>query len=82
VRNITISLDDVTYRRVRVLAAERDLSISGLVKRLLMDLDSGAADAAQELKVREKALRERIAVFSAGERLSREAAHERKERRS
>jgi hypothetical protein len=42
VKNVTVSLDDVTYRRARMIAAERDTSSSALVKDYLNAL--GSAD--------------------------------------
>jgi len=38
VKNITVSLDHETYRRARVIAAERDTSVSALVKQFLVEL--------------------------------------------
>jgi plasmid stability protein len=35
VKNITLALDDETYRRARIRAAEQDTSVSALVKQLL-----------------------------------------------
>jgi plasmid stability protein len=35
VKNITLSLDDETYRQARIRAAERNTSVSALVKQLL-----------------------------------------------
>ncbi len=75
-KNITVSLDDETYRRARVVAAQRDTSVSALVKRFLQDLGSGESEA-ERLKQQEKALRERIGVFRASDRLSREDVHDR-----
>jgi hypothetical protein len=37
-RNITISIDDETYRRARLWAAERDTSVSAIVKCILTTL--------------------------------------------
>lgn len=34
-KNITLSLDDETYRQARIRAAEQNTSVSALVKRLL-----------------------------------------------
>lgn len=34
-RNITVSIDDSTYRRSRIRAAELDTSVSALVRRFL-----------------------------------------------
>jgi plasmid stability protein len=35
VKNITLTIDDETYRAARIRAAEENTSVSGLVKRLL-----------------------------------------------
>lgn len=75
-KNITVTVDDETYRRARVKAAERDTSVSGLVKRFLTELAAGESDA-EQLKRQERALRERIVAFRAGDRLSREDVHRR-----
>ena len=40
-KNITVSLDDETYRRARMIAAQRDTSVSALVKHFLTELASG-----------------------------------------
>jgi phage shock protein A len=76
VKNITVSLDDETYRRARMAAAERDTSVSALVKRFLTELGSGETEA-ERLKREERALRERIKSFRAGDRLSRDDLHRR-----
>jgi len=76
VKNITVTVDDETYRRARIKAAERDTSVSGLVKRFLTELAAGESDA-EQLKRQERALRERIVAFRAGDRLSREDVHRR-----
>jgi uncharacterized protein YdaU (DUF1376 family) len=76
VKNITVSLDDETYRRARMIAAERDTSVSALVKRFLVELVADESDN-ERLKREERALRERIATFRASDRLSRDALHER-----
>jgi len=34
-RNITVAVDDDTYKRARIAAAERDTSLSALVKAYL-----------------------------------------------
>jgi len=76
VRNITVSVDDDTYRRARMKAAEQDTSLSALVKRFLIELASTESQTDQ-LKREEKALRTRITAFSAANRLSRDEAHAR-----
>ena len=37
-KNITVSVDDDTYRRARVVAAQRDTSVSALVREFLNGL--------------------------------------------
>jgi uncharacterized protein YdaU (DUF1376 family) len=76
VKNITVSLDDDTYRRARMIAAQRDTSVSALVKRYLVDLGSGESTE-ERLKREERALREKITSFRASDRLSRDDVHDR-----
>ncbi len=77
-KNVTVSLDDETYRRARMAAAERDTSISALVKKFLSELGSGESEA-ERLKREERALRESITAFRASDRLSRDDIHKRRE---
>jgi predicted CopG family antitoxin len=76
VKNITISIDDDTYRRARMKAAAQDTSVSALVRRFLTDLALEESDT-ERLKREERELRARIINFSAGDRVPREDAHER-----
>ena len=75
-KNVTVSLDDETYRRARMAAAQRDTSVSALVKRFLQQLGSEETEI-ERLKREERALRERITAFRAADRLSREDVHRR-----
>jgi hypothetical protein len=75
VKNITVTLDDDTYRRARVKAAEMDTSVSALVKQFLSELAAGESEF-ERLKKKEQALRERIAAFRGADRLSRHEVHE------
>jgi plasmid stability protein len=75
-KNITVSVDDNTYRLARIRAAERDTSVSALVKQYLASLTEDA-DAFESLANEEKELRARIKDFSAGDRLSRDKLYER-----
>jgi hypothetical protein len=75
-KNITVSVDEDTYRRARIKAAEQDTSVSALVKRFLSELASSESDY-ERLKREEKELRARIHGFSARDRMSRDEAHER-----
>jgi uncharacterized protein YdaU (DUF1376 family) len=77
-KNITVTVDDETYRRARIKAAERDTSVSALVKHFLAELAGGESDA-ERLKREERALRERIGSFRATDRLPREDVHGRRE---
>lgn len=60
----------------RALAAERGTSLSALVKGFPEQLGAGESEA-ERLRRQERALRERIDTFRAGDRLSREELHER-----
>jgi len=79
VKNITVTLDDETYRRARIRAAELDTSVSALVRRYLVDL-AGSESEFERLEKLERELRGRIETFRANDRLSRDAIHARKAR--
>ena len=74
---ITIPVDDETYRRARIKAAEQDTSVSALVKRFLLELAAEESDV-ERLKREERALREQIKTFTAADRLPKENTHERR----
>jgi plasmid stability protein len=76
VKNITVSLDDATYRRARIVAAERGTSVSALVKQFLEGLARGG-DERERMKRAEQLLREAISDFSGGDRLPRDETHQR-----
>ena len=76
-KNITVSLDDETYRRARIRAAELDTSVSALVRRYLVEL-AGSESEFERLEKLERTLRDRIKSFRAADRLSRDEVHERK----
>lgn len=68
--NLTIAIDEETYRAARMKAAVQGLSISAMVKRYLIELtaqDARFASLAQE----EEAIRARIEGFDASDRLAR-----------
>jgi hypothetical protein len=75
-RSITVAVDDETYIRARVAAAERDTSVSALVKAFLEQLASQEIET-ERLKRQEREVRSRIVSFSASDRLSREELHDR-----
>ena len=75
-KNITIAIDDETYRRARLKAAERNTSVSALVKGFLSNL-AKSADEAGTLRRAEDQIREEIVAFRAGDRLRRSELHNR-----
>jgi len=75
-KNITVSVDDETYHRARIKAAERDTSVSALVKQFLTGLAADESEA-ERLAREERDLRERITRFRAADRLSRDDLHDR-----
>jgi plasmid stability protein len=75
-KNITVSLDDDVYHRARVRAAEAGQSVSALVRAFLTGLGTAETEA-ERLKRDEAALRAHITAFRAGDRLERDAVHER-----
>jgi hypothetical protein len=76
VEKINIEIDAETYRMARIRAAELNTSVSAMVKRFLADFAIGGATRDQ-LKERERQIRETITSFSAGDRLSRDEVHHR-----
>lgn len=79
-KNITIALDDETYRKARIIAAQRDSSVSALVKNYLVSLSTAAApirDFKQEQETLLDSIWSRHPAFSSRENLPREALHER-----
>jgi uncharacterized protein YdaU (DUF1376 family) len=77
VKNITVSLDDDAYRRARVVAAERDTSVSALVRAFLISLGDEETDFERRKRLQDEVLRS-IVAFRANERLTRDAAHDRR----
>lgn len=76
-RNITLSMPDELVRRAKILAAQRDTSVSALVARLLEQLVGDIRDydavAAQESRL----MREDIGLRVGEITWSRDEAHER-----
>ena len=75
-RNITVSVNDETYKRARVAAAERDTSVSALVRDYLEQLASHETES-ERLKRKERDIRSRISAFNASDKLSRDELHSR-----
>ncbi len=76
-KNITVTVDDDTYRNARIKAAALDTSVSALVRRYLIELGAGETEF-QRLKRLERELRARVpAGFRAADNLTRDQVHER-----
>lgn len=77
--NVTVSLPDDVYRRVRIRAAEENLSISALVRRLLMEVGTAESDFERRKRLQDAVL-DSIRTFSARDRLGRDQVHQREVR--
>ncbi len=76
-KNVTISLPDPVYRRARIKAAERDTSLSALVREFLMGLGEGESDFERRKRLQDEVLAS-IRRFSAGDRVSRSQLYRRR----
>jgi plasmid stability protein len=76
VKNVTISLPDDVYRRARITAAERDTSISALVRDFLMKLEAEESDSEQRKRLQKEVLAT-VRRFRASARLTRDQVHDR-----
>lgn len=76
VKNITVSLDDALYRRARIRAAERDTSVSAVVREYLIKFAGGETDFERRKRLERHTL-DAIQSFSGANRLSRTELHER-----
>jgi plasmid stability protein len=76
VKNITVTVPDDVYREARVRAAEQGSSVSALVGDFLRTLSDREAEFTR-LEAQQLAVQRRIARFRAGDRLGRDAVHER-----
>lgn len=74
--NITVTVDEDTYREARIAAAARGTSVSALVKRYLMEIGSGESEF-ERLRRQERELRGKVTNFDAADRLSRDEVHRR-----
>ena len=75
-KNITVSLDDDSYRRARIKAATADTSVSALVRDFLTRFAAEESEF-EKLQRQEVELRRSVTIFRASERLSREELHDR-----
>jgi post-segregation antitoxin (ccd killing protein) len=75
-KNITVTVDDETYRRARIKAAEKDTSVSALVRQFLTEVAAGESRD-ERLRRLEAETRAQITDFVVGDMLSRDELHER-----
>jgi plasmid stability protein len=76
VPNITVSLPEDVYRRARIRAAEQNVSLSALVRRILLDVGSAETDFERRKRLQDEVLAS-VSRFSAAKRLSRDKVHAR-----
>ena len=76
-KNVTVSLPAEVYRRARMKAAERDTSVSALVREFLLSLGEEDSDFARRKRLQDETLRS-VHRFSARSRLGRDALHRRR----
>lgn len=79
-KNITVAIDDETYRKARIVAAQRDVSVSALVKKFLISIASEAQtqrDLKQEQEALLDSIRQKHPGFTAKENVAREALYDR-----
>lgn len=61
-RNVTLSVPEDLLKRARVLAAQRDTSVSALVTELLEDLVGGGVDYATAWETEEDLMKQGIGL--------------------
>lgn len=76
-KNITISVSDDVYRKARIRAAELDTSVSALVRGFLEQVTEKESEFERRRRLQQEVLAS-IGQFRAGDRLSRDEAHERR----
>ncbi len=75
-KNITVAIHEEVHRRARIRAAEREKSLSAVVKEFLIEFAGGETDFERRKRLQRETLAS-IGAFRAGGRLTREKAHER-----
>ena len=76
-KNVTITLDDETYRAVRVAAAKRGQSVSALVRACLAAMDAGPVGYEQQARRLLEVMDAPQARYSASSRKQREQLYDR-----
>ena len=78
---VTVAVPTEIYRRARVKAAERDTSLSALVREFLISVADEGSDFARRKRLQDEVLRS-IRHFRAANQLRRDALHERPRKRA
>ncbi len=73
--NITLSVDDETYRAARIFAAQQNATVSGVVRQFLRSLTTAQAPAVRSRNL--FTALDQAGSFSAGDRLSHDEVHAR-----
>lgn len=76
VKNITVSLPDDIYRQARIRAAERDTSVSALVREFLVRLGNEESDFERRRRLQHQVVAG-IRSFRASSRMTRDQVHDR-----
>lgn len=76
-KNITLSMPDELVRRAKILAAQRDTSVSGLVARLLEQLVGDVRDYDDVAEHERRLMQEGIGLRIGEITWSRDQVHER-----
>ena len=76
-KNLTVTVPDQVYRRARIVAAERDTSVSALVTGFLRELANSESDYSRRKRLQDEVLAS-VGRFRAGDRLSRSQVHARR----
>ena len=75
-KNITVSIDEEVHRRARIKAAERDSSVSAVVREFLISWTGEETDFDRRRRLQDETLKS-IESFSARDRVSRGEVHSR-----
>ena len=75
-KNITVSIGDEVHRRARIKAAERDTSVSSVVREFLIRWSGEETEFERRRRLQNETL-DSIDNFRAGDRLPREGVHRR-----
>ena len=75
-KNITVSIDDAVHRRARIKAAERDTSVSAVVREFLIRWSGEETEFERRKRLQNETLDD-IDTFRAGDRMPREDIYRR-----